>query len=342
MREFEQTMMIAFAILCGVIIITLMGRVYVFFKTRDKRIVVFREHIPVLFRIIRVFLLISLPVFFFGFVMYVFVFQRGMLFVPTWLKALFVFLFLAWIVWEIFMAWGVKPGKFIWKGIANFVLAVIMILIGGYIGIYQYSLANQFPSAEEGIIIHLPFDGVWVATGAGATGLTNHHDRIPSQKYAIDFARIGDNGKLFFGVGTSSQDSHTWGAEVLSPVSGTVVFAIDSLEDDNSKQYLAGNHVIIQKSDTVFVALAHLMQYSLYVQTGDFLNPGDPIALVGNSGNSDFPHLHIHVQTTPEYDLQTSQTLPFRFNEFKRIRFFLWKKKVDDYILGNDQVSTLE
>lgn len=42
------------------------------------------------------------------------------------------------------------------------------------------------------------------------------------------------------------------------------------------------------------VELAHLQKGSVRVETGDPVKMGQSIALVGNSGNTSEPHLHIH------------------------------------------------
>ncbi len=48
--------------------------------------------------------------------------------------------------------------------------------------------------------------------------------------------------------------------------------------------------------DGVHIALAHLKRGSVRVQVGDTVQVGQPLGAVGNSGGSNEPHLHIHVQ----------------------------------------------
>ena len=55
----------------------------------------------------------------------------------------------------------------------------------------------------------------------------------------------------------------------------------------------AGNHVVIACGD-IEVTLAHLSPGTPDVDPGDRVGEGQPIAEVGNSGNSTEPHLHIH------------------------------------------------
>lgn len=62
----------------------------------------------------------------------------------------------------------------------------------------------------------------------------------------------------------------------------------------------AGNHVVIRRSDGQFVFLAHMQKGSVSLKVGETVRRGQRVGLCGNSGNSDFPHVHLHVQDTPE------------------------------------------
>lgn len=68
-----------------------------------------------------------------------------------------------------------------------------------------------------------------------------------------------------------------------------------------------------------YVAFAHLRPGSISVAVGDQVRPGQKIAEIGNSGNTDQPHLHLQVQNTPEFDVETpaasAQTYPWLFQE---------------------------
>lgn len=225
--------------------------------------------------------------------------------------------------------------------IYNLIFCFLFLLLGFQLNRLYYK-AIQHPDQASGIIIDLPFKGTWIASGAGASSLTNHHDRIRSQKYAVDIIKFGENGRLFENEGTNNEDSYTFGAEIISPVNGQIVHVTDSLPDllIRERDKLAGNHLIIRFQDTLFVALAHLKQYSIQVKPGDRVQTGDVLAQVGNSGNSDFPHLHIHIQDGPVYDLETTKTYPIRFRDFKRMRYLFWQHRTDQFLLNNDIVKS--
>jgi murein DD-endopeptidase MepM/ murein hydrolase activator NlpD len=57
--------------------------------------------------------------------------------------------------------------------------------------------------------------------------------------------------------------------------------------------------------------LVHLKKGSLRVKKGDKVKQGDVLALVGNSGLSNVPHLHYELVSGPE--LPNRRGLPLRF-----------------------------
>ncbi len=63
-----------------------------------------------------------------------------------------------------------------------------------------------------------------------------------------------------------------------------------------------------------FAFYAHLQPGSVRVETGDTVKPGQVLGLLGNSGNSDAPHLHFHIMDGPRP--LSSNGLPYRFSSF--------------------------
>jgi len=47
--------------------------------------------------------------------------------------------------------------------------------------------------------------------------------------------------------------------------------------------------------------LAHFKKGTIIVSVGDIVIKGQEVGKAGNSGNSTGPHLHYHIQNTPEY-----------------------------------------
>ena len=64
----------------------------------------------------------------------------------------------------------------------------------------------------------------------------------------------------------------------------------------------------------IYAFYAHLKTGSVKVKPGDRLTTGQVIANLGNTGNTDAPHLHFHVMSTP--DPLRSNGLPFLLKDF--------------------------
>lgn len=109
--------------------------------------------------------------------------------------------------------------------------------------------------------------------------------------YALDFQRPATAGSI-------------WGASVLSPVSG-IVERIKNTVPDNAMgecNYADkwGNFVVIRLDKGGWVLVAHLQQGTVAVAPGARVETGNYLGLVGNSGRSPVPHLHLQHQDSPE------------------------------------------
>jgi len=150
-----------------------------------------------------------------------------------------------------------------------------------------------------------------------------------AQRFAIDFARIGPDGKPFTGKGSNNQDHHGWGAEVIAVADGVVAAALDGMPDgtptlersaQNSNppdlESAVGNWVALEVGPGRYAHYVHLQSGSLRVRAGDRVRRGQVIGLLGNSGNSTGPHLHFQVTDGPSP--LGSEGVPYVFNRFSR------------------------
>lgn len=124
-----------------------------------------------------------------------------------------------------------------------------------------------------------------------------------AERFAIDFVQLDEQGKLFEG---DSSDLHNWpfyGAEIYAAASGKVVGVLDGLPDQPPGELpsgativtAGGNHVVVDMGDGRFALYAHMIPNSITVSEGDFVKKGQVLGRLGNSGNTDAPHLHFHV-----------------------------------------------
>lgn len=165
--------------------------------------------------------------------------------------------------------------------------------------------------------LRLPFDGDWYVFWGGRDIEDNYHAADPAQRFASDFV-VHENGQSYSGDPQRLENYHCWGREILAPADGEVIATVDDLPDlpigDTDPQNPAGNHVILALGDEEFAFLAHMQQGSIAVQQGDQISRGDVLGLCGNSGNTSEPHLHVHLQTTP--DLLDGEGLPAQFTDY--------------------------
>ncbi|WP_421952384.1 peptidoglycan DD-metalloendopeptidase family protein [Pelagibacterium sp.] len=166
--------------------------------------------------------------------------------------------------------------------------------------------------------LRLPFDGEWYVFWGGRDIADNYHAGDPAQRFAYDFV-VKDNGQSHAGDPQQLENYHCWGREILAPADGQVIAMVNDLPDqpigETDAENAAGNHVILALAEDEFAFLAHMRQGSVTVQRGQEVARGDVLGLCGNSGNTSEPHLHFHLQTTP--DLMDGEGLPAQFQNYE-------------------------
>jgi murein DD-endopeptidase MepM/ murein hydrolase activator NlpD len=96
----------------------------------------------------------------------------------------------------------------------------------------------------------------------------------------------------------------------------------DAPVGDSDLEHPEGNAVVIDIGGGRYVLYAHLKRGSARVDVGDTVVSGQVIGLVGDSGNSDEPHVHIQVQNSPTFDVTDDEleTYPILFRDTIVIR----------------------
>jgi murein DD-endopeptidase MepM/ murein hydrolase activator NlpD len=127
-----------------------------------------------------------------------------------------------------------------------------------------------------------------------------------------------------------------WQTPVEAPDAGLVVEATDGIDDrmrlnpvidvpasllvrparaKGDLGQLAGNHVVIEFGGRSLV-LAHMRRGSLAIREGERVEVGQSLGVIGNSGNTLAPHLHLHVMDGP--DFRSARVVPFRVDRYER------------------------
>lgn len=143
-----------------------------------------------------------------------------------------------------------------------------------------------------------------------------------AQRYAIDFEQADAQNRIFTGDAHNPASYSIFGKEVLAVADGTVVGTRNDLPEQTPGTYPAnipidqadGNFVVLDIGNGFYVNYAHMQPGSVRPKLGDTVRRGDVIGLVGNTGNSVAPHLHLHVMDGPSP--LASQGLPYLYDRF--------------------------
>ncbi len=162
------------------------------------------------------------------------------------------------------------------------------------------------------------------------TSLNSVNGRLNnSQRFAIDWKRVDDQGAFFDGDRTENESYVDYGAEVYAVADGTVTGVLDDV-DANAPGVLPahdptlaakltvenvdGNHVILDLGDGVWAMYAHFEKGSVTVEVGDRVERGDVLGKLGNTGNANASHLHFQLMDGPT--LLGSNGLPYVIDGF--------------------------
>ncbi len=182
------------------------------------------------------------------------------------------------------------------------------------------------------VVITPPLKGPrWVVGGGCCATISYHRGATLSingqvhvaERFAIDFVQLSDNGSLASGPAAALASYRYFGAEILSVADGVVAAIHDGdaeevpgkLPEGKSIDNAGGNYVVVDIGEGRFAFYAHLQPGSLRVKQGDHVGQGQVLALLGNSGNTDTPHLHFHVMDGPS-PLEANG-LPYAFTAFE-------------------------
>ncbi|WDS35728.1 M23 family metallopeptidase [Pseudoxanthomonas sp.] len=180
--------------------------------------------------------------------------------------------------------------------------------------------------------------GLWLASEGPGNALSHHWGSLVAvngqltipQRFALDVFGLDPNGRALRdgAVDFSRSRREDWigyGTQVLAVADGVVRDVRDGapehapLEpqaepDSLTAHGLYGNYVVLQIAPKVFVHYAHLQPGSVAVTVGQHLHRGQVLGRLGQSGNSNGPHLHLHVSDAATFE--GSEGLPFVFDAY--------------------------
>lgn len=182
------------------------------------------------------------------------------------------------------------------------------------------SLTSSAGPKNKTIVISPPLKkGTYVILHGGDNRILNHHYKSKFQKYALDIVESCVNESLYTNKFQSNKSFCIWNKPVYAGCDGVVVNSVSDIKDnipliETDKINLRGNFIDLKCENKSYILYAHLKKDSLIIKKGDKVKNGTIIGLVGNSGNSSEPHLHIQALDSKH----ESQVLKFHDRTFKR------------------------
>jgi len=147
--------------------------------------------------------------------------------------------------------------------------------------------------------LHFPLEGgPYAVLQGGNSFLTNpFHHWFPSDRFGLDLVKLNAFGNRARGIAPGSLNDYvSYDVAVHSPCNGIVEEAVGNIPDNSpgetDSRNISGNHVLL-RCGTLRVLLAHFRSGSLAVSPGDSVVSGQPVGRIGNSGNTNEPHLHV-------------------------------------------------
>ncbi|WP_051332823.1 M23 family metallopeptidase [Cucumibacter marinus] len=194
----------------------------------------------------------------------------------------------------------------IWQGAEILVALVIAV----WPGLQVVNAMNGRADQPGAIDLARPLgDGQYLVMSGGHDLATNAHlmtlapgfERYRGQSYAVDLIAVDGAGLRADGISPQDPAKYAiYGTDVIAPCAGEVISAENQVADmpagTRDREHMLGNHVLLA-CDKAQVLMGHLAPGTVAVEVGDMVTTGQVLGKVGNTGNTDEPHLHIHAQT---------------------------------------------
>jgi murein DD-endopeptidase MepM/ murein hydrolase activator NlpD len=136
--------------------------------------------------------------------------------------------------------------------------------------------------------------------------------------------KLGDEGKPWHDDPKINSNWYSYGMEVLAAADGVVASIKDGIAENTpisptravpiTGDTIGGNTVVLALGNGAFAYYAHLQPGSVRVKPGDRVRRGQVLGLLGNSGNSNAPHLHFHISNDNSL---AGEGLPYVFDSFE-------------------------
>lgn len=181
-------------------------------------------------------------------------------------------------------------------------------------------------------VLASPLKGERLVSGATTSLESNHHPGIQLtykgkttviERFCVDWLKVDENGNYFTGDIKVNENWFVYGQNVYSVADGYVISSQDGLPDqipfeknDTNIYDATGNNVVILISGG-YAVYCHFKPGSVTVKAGQKITKGQLIGKVGNSGDSDAPHLHFGLHS--EFPYYISESIPYYIASLEKI-----------------------
>ena len=157
--------------------------------------------------------------------------------------------------------------------------------------------------------------GGWVSANGCCDAITSHRGAVIAvngqqnapERFAIDWVQIGKDRKMFSGDGARLTDFAYYGDPIHSVADGVVVNSWNESDEQVPLKpavglvpaSIGGNMLVVDIGGGAFAFYAHFQRDSLKAKIGNRVTKGQVLGLLGNTGNTDAPHLHFHLMDGP-------------------------------------------
>lgn len=151
----------------------------------------------------------------------------------------------------------------------------------------------------------LPFNESFYIEFGGTSKKDSHSWDVIPQRYAYDFEIRDDQNKPYHDDYLEKSNYYSYNKDIIAPLDGYVVSICNCYPDTEIKKGrpvvcdcadVRGNHIIIKHKHGEYSLIAHILKDSFQVKEGDIVKQGQVLAKIGNSGNTNGPHIHFQIQ----------------------------------------------
>lgn len=170
----------------------------------------------------------------------------------------------------------------------------------------------------------------WFIEFGGTNKKNSHSWDMISQRYAYDF-EIRKNDLPYHNDLQEFKNYYSYLEPIIAPYDGWVIELINRHQNTHitkDRQIICdvddpkGNYIVLKHPNGEYSTLCHFEKDTFKVQLGDLVKQGDILGLVGNSGNTQGPHIHFQVQQGPNPDTDKGIKISFTkaYHQNKKIK----------------------